>query len=95
MIFRVIKGYSMSDNTEEKKPKQSTGKVSKLAIILTVFCVYYLSIWFLSDRIAGESAAQFLENLTVYLREHDRRVNLTTLQSWQLFQGTTTTLVAL
>ena len=45
------------------------------------------------DRIAGKAAAQFLEDLTVYLREHDGGMNLTIAQSWQLFQSFSTIVV--
>ena len=45
------------------------------------------------DRIAGKAAAQFLEDLTVYLREHDGGVNLTIAQLWQLFQSLPTIVV--
>ena len=40
--------------------------------------------------IAGKSAAQLLEYLTINFREHHGRVNLTATQTGQLLQGFTT-----
>jgi hypothetical protein len=50
---------------------------------------------FLFHRVAGEAAAKFLENLTVYLAEHYRRMYLTVAQLRQLLQGETAVFIVL
>ena len=45
--------------------------------------------------IASEAAAEFLEDLTVYLAEHDCGVNLTVAQFGQLLQSETAVLIVL
>ena len=59
------------------------------------FFKYKIGVSLLPYRIAGEAAAQFLEDLAVYLAEHDSAVDLTVAERGQLLQGTATTLVVL
>ena len=50
---------------------------------------------FVPHGVTGQSAAQLLEYLTIYLREHDGAMHLTGIQAGQLFEGAATLFVIL
>ena len=84
------KDYTVLTTAEEFggiRYKKNSQQVFGLLATITIWPVGLWLVLHLFHRVAGEITSQLLENLAVYLAQHDRGVHLAVAQLRQLLQG--------